>query len=243
MTDRMHGWRQVAYVLASADNERLLATLRIAVPVERARSWGRHVLRDIEDLFEIYDIDPDGGAAAEALEADLAAFVSPEALDALRDGAMLFARPIDGDLDDWSKAFFVLGSQDKQRWLTPKARLRPDLRELVLSFEAQVDDPDDFVDRSVYEQAEDPWIVAFAQTHGFWPFEIADSWAALRQTLAAVRALHLTLTPADREEFETWSQIVLYPGMRRRNWPPAPRLRLAYAAAPGWHINGPELVE
>lgn len=232
MSDRVFGWRRVGAVLASSQNARLLAPFGIDAPEAGVRHWARRLLDDVDDFYEVYDVDPDEGAAAETLEAQLAALVPGATLGALREGAMLFTRTDEGDLDDWTKVFLALRWQDKLRWPSPKARLRADLRTVVISLVDaceingpwQVDDPD---------SDEDEWVVGFAGRHGVWPIEIASYWAALAQTGAAVREVYEALSPADREELETWGQIQQYSG-RRPPAPPAPILRLGNAVRRGW---------
>jgi hypothetical protein len=234
MADRVYAWRQVAVVLASSDSARLLRSLGINRVEDRVRAWARGLLDPVEDLYEVYANDPDGGVAAARIEAELAALVPTAVFDELREGAILFARPIDDDLDDWSKVFSTLPFQDDPAVPVPGRPLRDDLRSLVLAHLERAL-PSGPVPVLAEEQAEDAWVVAFAERHGRWPFEQAYGWAELRRTLRAVRELDATLGPSDREALEAWAQAERDSGSRPSDWRAAPRMRLADAAVRGWH--------
>jgi hypothetical protein len=238
MADRVSGWRKVALVLASNESPRHLDSLGIAVEPKAVRAWARTLLGGVEDFWEVYDVDPDGGAAAQAIEAELATLVPEAAMDALRDGAILFARPSEGDLNDWSRAIYSLRHQDMPELTVTKTPLREDLRAVVMSHVERVERDAKPAIPWVEGEAEDEWVVAFGHRHGVWPSDLAESWIELRQTHAVIRALNETLVPADREEFEAWAQSDLYSDPRPAHWPLAPALRLADAAAPGWrHVT------
>lgn len=234
MSDRVSGWRKVALVLASNESSRHLDSLGIAAEPKAVRAWARRLLDGLEDFWEVYDVDPDGGAAAQAIEAELATLVPEPAMAALREGAILFARPIDGDLEDWSRAIYSLRHQNMPERTVTKMPLREDLRAVVMSHVDRVERDANAQIPWVEGEAEDEWVVTFGQRHSVWPSDLAESWIELRQTHAVVRALHETFTPADREEFEAWAKSELYSDPRPSHWPPAPHLRLADAAAPGW---------
>lgn len=244
MADRVFGWRQVALVLASNESAQLLDSLGIAVDEKAVRAWARGLLSGVEDFWEVYEVDPDGGVAAETIEAELAGLVPEAVMDALRDGAILFARPIDGDLDDWAKVIFSLRYQHRREVPLPKTRLRAELRAVVMSHVERAERDAKPESPWVEGHAEDEWVVAFAERHGVSPFDVASSWADLRQTYAVVRALNETLRPADRDELEAWAQSELYSDPRPAIWPPAPQLRLVDAAAVGWrHVTSSYLVK
>lgn len=238
MADRVSGWRKVALVLASNESPRHLDSLGIAVEPRAVRAWARRLLGGMEDFWEVYDVDPDRGAAAQTIEAELATLVPEPAMDALRNGAILFARPIDGDLDDWSRAIYSLRHQDIPERTVTKTPLREDLRAVVMSHVERVEREENAPAPWLEGQAEDDWVVTFGHRHGVWPSDLAESWIELRRTHAVVRALHETLVPTDRQEFEAWAQSELYSDPRPSHWPPAPHLRLAEAAAHGWrHVT------
>jgi hypothetical protein len=235
MTDPVVGWRHVAVVLASNQSPALLARFGIQAPGDAARAWARRFLQDIDYIDETDETDPDRSAAAAGIEADLGSIMTPDQLDALRDGACLVTRPDDGDLDDWWRVFLTLEWQDKQRWPEPRVRLRPDLRETVLAQVNRYAVPElgDDVDASV--DTDDPWVAEFAQRHSVSPEDVVRQWAHLRQSRDAVRALYETLSRPDREEFETWAQIHLDALYRRKRR--APRLSLEAAAAISAHVT------
>jgi hypothetical protein len=228
VSDRVFGWRRVALVLASARSEDLFTELGMPSFAPNARSWARHLLDQVKDFYEVYETDPDGGAVADAIEADLAQLFSPAVLPSLREGAELFSRPIDGDLDDWSKVFLDLQWQDHPDNPFPRIPMREELRSKVLK---AVGDPDPGEVWQPPPQAiEDEWDVSFADRHDVWAAEIANQWSELRWTWTVARRLLELLTPTERDELEAWAQQMLYSGPRPEPWPPAPRMDLAHAA-------------
>lgn len=238
MADRVFGWRNVALVLASSQSCELLDVLGIAVDEPRVRAWARKLLSAVDDFFEVYDVDPLGGFAAHEIETELARLVPDEAMDALRDGAMLFARPLEGDLDAWSRAFFALRYQDDADVPLPKTPLRDDLRAIVMAQVEVARQRIRSVDSSrsiALDAAEDGWVVTFAERHEVWPSQLAAAWADNRRTFTVVRALDMALAPTDRDDLEAWAHAELDPDPDPSNRVPALRLRLAASAVPGWH--------
>lgn len=231
MTDRVFGWRRVALVLASARSADLLASVGITYEDGNARSWARTLLDGIDDFFEVYDTDPDGGVAAREIEDQLTHLVGPDVLAALREGAQLLSRPIDGDLDDWSNVIGSLTYQDKAEIPLPRVPLREALRAKVLSIAAEADVGLREFRAGSEQPTEDSWEVAFADQQSVWAFETAAHWAELRRTHIAARLLLAALPLTEREELEAWAQAELYSDPRPSNWPPAPQLNLATAAA------------
>lgn len=216
----------------------MLEILGIAVDEPKVRAWARRLLSAVDDFFEVYEVDPFGGFAANTIETELAGLVSDEAMEALRDGAMLFARPLDGDLDAWSKAFFALRYQDDADVPLPKTPLRDDLRAIVMAQVEVARQRIRSVDSSrsiALDAAEDRWIVTFAERHDVWPSQLAAAWTDSRRTYAVVRALDLVLAPADRHDLEAWASTELDSDPDPSNREPALRLRLAASAVPGWH--------
>ena len=172
MSDRVFGWRRVALVVASARSGDLLTEVAVPSQATKARAWARHLLDDVEDFYEVYETDPDGGAAADAIEADVAHLVGPGVLRSLRDGAELFSRPIDGDLDDWSKVFFALQWQDHPDNPLPRIPIREKLRSKVLNA-AEAGRRGD-LKQCAPRAIEVEWEVSFAGRHDVWAAEIAD---------------------------------------------------------------------
>ena len=226
MTDRVFGWRNVALVLASAGHAELLDYLGVKAVEPAARDWARRQLDVVEDFFEVYDTDPDGGAAADDIETELGRLVGPSALVALREGAQLISRPIDGELDDWAKVLFALSYQDAPDVPLPRHRIRDDLRARVLEISSGVTDPGEVANPPV----PDEWEVSFARRHGIWSADVARSWAELRLTREIASRLTEKLRPQEREELEAWAQAEMYGGPRPPNLPPVPHLSLARAA-------------
>jgi hypothetical protein len=226
MADRVFGWRKVALVLASAGHAELLDYLGVQAVEPAARDWARRQLDVVEDFYEVFDTDPDGGAAADALEDALGRLVDPSVLVALREGALLFSRPIDGDLDDWTKVLFGLSYQDTPDVPLPRHPLRDDLRARVLEISSGIADPGAVANPPV----PDEWEVSFARRHGIWSADVARDWAELRRMREIASRLTQKLRPQEREEFEGWAQAEMYSDPRPPNWPPAPHLSLARAA-------------
>jgi hypothetical protein len=222
------GWRKVALVLASVRSVDLLAEIGVPSPAPNARSWARNLLDEVEDFYEGYETDPDGGAAADKIEAELAGLVDPAVLPSLRDGAQLFSRPIDGDLHDWTKVFDALVWQDHPDNPLPRIPMREELRAKVLEA-AEAPRPVE-LKPSLPQAVEDEWEVSFADRHDVWAFEISSSWIELRRTWSVTRALLEVLTPAERDELEAWAQRMLYSDPRPEHWREAPRMSLARAA-------------
>ncbi len=226
MTDRLYGWRNVVLVLAGSRSDELLSALGIAAVGSDVREWARKYLDRVQSFYEVYDIDPDGGAAARTVEGDLANLVEPAVLDALRDGADLLSRPIDGDLDDWSKAFFALRYQDDPDVPIPGTRI-PD--PLLSQFKAaEMEAGPAWL--SVGEGPYDDWEREFGRVDDVWADTTAQSWAHLRRTRALVRRLAEILAPDDRAAFDAWAQAELYSDPRPATWPRPPHLSLAHSA-------------
>jgi hypothetical protein len=111
MADRtVFGWRRVARILASERDAELLQAMGIPKPTGATRIWARKLLDDTEDFWEVYDVEPDGGAAARAIEAELHALAGDASMSGLTEACEVFSRPLDDseNLDHWVMLLDVL---------------------------------------------------------------------------------------------------------------------------------------
>jgi hypothetical protein len=230
MSDRVFAWRHVALVLASHANEGLLGHVGVAGPGDEVRSWARRLLDPVEDFYEVYETDPDAGAAADAIDASLANLVDPVAITRLRDGAELMARPIDGDLDDWSKVLSMLPYQDDPDIPIPRQPLREPLRETVMGIAAGIPRTGA---GSPPGPPHDDWERSFGDRHGVWPEDIASRWADLLRTREAAGRLMALLSADEVRELEAWADAEVKPDSPNPLAPSAPLLSLATAARHG----------
>jgi hypothetical protein len=227
MSDRVFAWRHVALVLASQANEELLGYVGLAGTGDEVRIWARRLLDSVDDFYEVYPSDPDGGVAADAIEASLAILVDPQTLAKLRDGAELLARPIDGDLDEWSKVLSMLPHQDDPEIPVPRWPLREPLRATVMRIAEGVprSGPD-----SEFGLPHDEWERWFGDRHDSWPEDIAHMWADLILTREVARRLLAALSADEVAELEAWADAEMTSDPRQPLAPVAPSLTLATAA-------------
>jgi hypothetical protein len=104
MADRtVFGWRRVARILASQRDVALLEAMEIPKPTGATQAWARRLLDDVEDLWEVYDVEPDGGEGARAIEAELRALAGDASMVGLAEACEVFSRPLDDreNFDHW----------------------------------------------------------------------------------------------------------------------------------------------
>jgi hypothetical protein len=131
VTERsMHGWRQVAVILASERDGELLAAMGIELPRGDTRPWARHLLDAVDDFYEVYDVEPDGGVAVQKLEAELEQVCGPSTMVGLVEAAIILSRSVDEQeiLGRWAMVLDLLWHDQPTLVEVPDAlpaRVRP----------------------------------------------------------------------------------------------------------------------
>ena len=227
MSDRMFGLRRLAALLASSHDSELLAALGVAEPPAGTRQWARDLLDGVEDFWEVYDADPDGGARADGLEAELRDVAGPCAPALIRAG-LLASRTSEGDLREWLDAFDLMTLERPTKEPLDRA-----LRDRV---EAVVEEAGGWPAgwRLVPSGAKtDRWEDNFAARDGFELGDTATTVVDLVHVYRLVQALHASLSADEQRAFEAWAnaEIAAYqPVARPTHWPPPVLLNLATAA-------------
>jgi len=134
MADRtVFGWRRVARILASARDAELLTAMGIPLPTGPTRAWARRLLDGVEDFWEVYEVEPDDGAAARQIEAELRPLAGDASTAGLAEACEIFSRSLDDreNLSHWVMLLDELTSREDGLLAAPPVGLPERVRVVV----------------------------------------------------------------------------------------------------------------
>jgi hypothetical protein len=205
MADRtMFGWRRVARILASDREREILKALGIPRPTRGTQAWARDLLDSVDDFYEVWDVEPDGGRAARSLERELGDLAGPSAMAGLVEAAKVLSRPLSDSepLGFWGMLFDLVLRDERMRVDLPAglaARVRA-----VLESQGWPASPQ--IEMRSSGPIEDEWEAEFSVEHdelepGLFANEVVD----IPRTERTLLALFEALGEDDRAALERWA--------------------------------------
>ena len=222
------GWRRVARILASERDAELLTAVGIPLPTGPTRVWARRLLDGVEDFWEVYDVEPDGGAAARRIEAELQPLAGDASMAGLTEACEIFSRSSDDsdNVSHWVMLLDALTGRQDEPLVTPPAGMPERVRAVL----ADAGWP-----RTDRIRARPPGSIRDDWEFGFWretrvdPEVLADEVVETRFIERVLAHIAQALTAAERSDLVAWANAE--DGARQRephtaSWPPKEPLTL-----------------